>query len=944
MRFVRWLMFALVCLPAVGQLIPPSRLKFSGTPVALQCVTISADGKAFASGSCGGVSGTPSLGTQVVGNGSGPAYQTKPVIDARDIAGVDCTGAIDSGPALTAYTGTPPGTNDAISGKTLSFGGCQNIKLATTWTVYNQAGFVIDGLTRSGAGGKGIHVTWTGGAAGTMLDMEYVDGFQVQGFYFDGGANAGAGIVIDKNGAGSIWNTTDGRIINSTFTGANQNFIGVSISPVSTQNVEDIRVEDSAFSCNAAAVTTAAVGIQVGNSANAKNLLARHNNIQGCLYGVYVKNGSIQIKESEFTNNGGTCTSGVGADIRIDSNSDTDFIEGNLTEGSLQGINFTGAASNPVIVRGNHIAAQGCEKVSSYWFNIGTGSSPWTFEANAFVADSNMVNVIGTTSPQQGLQIYTRGNIYPNSTFNPWWTNTTLAADLRMSEENLMTYAAKTGSYPQAGSNYPSPFQVFRGYFNGSTANPDDFAVQNIPAGAAGTTGGTFLIKHQQGATGTEMFGWDGSYPGINVAQIPTPVLSTVTPQGSAGSTSYTYAIVAYGPLGNTAGSSTVATATGNATLTTSNFNQLAWVSVAGATKYCIWRTASSGTPSSIGNIGCVSPLQINFRYFPNVWGAAYAANNAGVRNPYLFNDTGLAGDSAALPASNTTGALSLPGQLTSTLATGTPPLVVASTTNIPNLNASSLSGATFAAPGAIGGGTPSTGAFTTLSGTSLSLGSNPATTGPLNLPFNAGLYVRNAANNNDYRAFANIAASGANQLSLGSGAGAGSAPDAISFTLESSVVNFLLWKNGAAPFAGLNAVPLTWGATAGAPDLGLSRDGPGILDCGNGLQGNTTCKVKSAGYISAGTKFTTNAGCTEGTLVGGATAGKFTVGQGTACTVIITMGDTATAPNGWACAASDQTAVPAVAIRQTASTTTTASLLMTVATNDVVSFHCIGY
>lgn len=59
---------------------------------------------------------------------------------------------------------------------------------------------------------------------------------------------------------------------------------------------------------------------------------------------------------------------------------------------------------------------------------------------------------------------------------------------------------------------------------------------------------------------------------------------------------------------------------------------------------------------------------------------------------------------------------ISASGQITSTVSTGTPALIIASTTNIPNLNASSLNGATFAAPGAIGGGTPSSGAFTTLS------------------------------------------------------------------------------------------------------------------------------------------------------------------------------------------------------------------------------------
>ena len=53
--------------------------------------------------------------------------------------------------------------------------------------------------------------------------------------------------------------------------------------------------------------------------------------------------------------------------------------------------------------------------------------------------------------------------------------------------------------------------------------------------------------------------------------------------------------------------------------------------------------------------------------------------------------------------------------QLTSQVTTGTAPFVVASTTNVLNLNASLLNGATFAAPGSIGSTTPNTGAFTTL-------------------------------------------------------------------------------------------------------------------------------------------------------------------------------------------------------------------------------------
>lgn len=58
---------------------------------------------------------------------------------------------------------------------------------------------------------------------------------------------------------------------------------------------------------------------------------------------------------------------------------------------------------------------------------------------------------------------------------------------------------------------------------------------------------------------------------------------------------------------------------------------------------------------------------------------------------------------------------LSASGQITSTVSTGTAPLVVASTTAVANLNASFLTGNTWAIPGTIGSSTPNTGAFTTL-------------------------------------------------------------------------------------------------------------------------------------------------------------------------------------------------------------------------------------
>lgn len=136
----------------------------------------------------------------------------------------------------------------------------------------------------------------------------------------------------------------------------------------------------------------------------------------------------------------------------------------------------------------------------------------------------------------------------------------------------------------------------------------------------------------------------------------------------------------------------------------------------------------------------------------------------------------------------------------------------------------------------------------------------------------------------------------------------------------------------------------LCLGGAGGSQPCLFNTTGGLLVGRGTFAPTDTSAFVEAAAFISGGTKFTTNAGCTESTLVGGAEAGNFKVGQNTACTVIVTIGGGITSPNGWACQANDETAVPAVAIRQTAHTTTTASLLMTVATNDVISFSCTGY
>lgn len=74
-------------------------------------------------------------------------------------------------------------------------------------------------------------------------------------------------------------------------------------------------------------------------------------------------------------------------------------------------------------------------------------------------------------------------------------------------------------------------------------------------------------------------------------------------------------------------------------------------------------------------------------------------------------------------PAAGVFTTISTTGQITSTLATGSAPFIVASTTQVLNLNASQLVGATWAAPAAIGSSTPAAGTFSALRNTGLSTG-----------------------------------------------------------------------------------------------------------------------------------------------------------------------------------------------------------------------------
>ena len=142
------------------------------------------------------------------------------------------------------------------------------------------------------------------------------------------------------------------------------------------------------------------------------------------------------------------------------------------------------------------------------------------------------------------------------------------------------------------------------------------------------------------------------------------------------------------------AGGNTIFTAVNGTVTLGNNISQPGQLSIGdGSSGFCMITTSMNTCPGSGGS----SP--------------------GGANTDVQFNNSGSFGGSANFTWNGTvlgiTGAESITGQLTSTVTTGTAPFVIASTTNVPNLNASSLSGATFASPGPIGSGSASTGTFT---------------------------------------------------------------------------------------------------------------------------------------------------------------------------------------------------------------------------------------
>jgi hypothetical protein len=371
---------------------------------------------------------------------TGADRNDRQVVDARSI-GVDCTGTTDSAAALNAVSNAGGLTGIKLVFPSGTQGGSCQVKLGSTWKIYNSTSFTIDGGARCGLPGNCTHLKYTGSAGGTVVDMERVFGFEVKNILVDGNGTSATGVIVDENAPGNVA-TYDGIFQGVLFnanasnaSGPHNGWVGLSVSPVSRGNVADIRVIDSAFECVRTGSGSGTIGYGLGLTNGSQNALIeviRHNYFEHCGYGIYQKDGGAIIEENTFGGDASTID-----DIYLTGTSSHERIVANWSE-SQQGPSnqffkaaFQDVTGAGIEISGNQIPVNGgcaldiggntiTSREPNIWYNGAAGQGKHSAKACATNGGSNFSwsGPSGLSWPEDVTGTLTAGVFLPGSLKN----------------------------------------------------------------------------------------------------------------------------------------------------------------------------------------------------------------------------------------------------------------------------------------------------------------------------------------------------------------------------------------------------------------------------------------------------------------------------------------------------------------------------------------------
>ncbi|MFL6308105.1 MAG: beta strand repeat-containing protein [Candidatus Sulfotelmatobacter sp.] len=673
--------------------VPVSELG-TGTANSSSCLLGNGTWGACASGGGTGnvnSSGTPASNQVAVwADASHIQGQAKAALDVRDY-GVDCTGASDSSSALnTLFTG--------ISNRVVDFPQTCQIRADHQIVIFGQYGFVLRGMgDRPGVGGyNGPAIFGCNGTAGPVVYINRSGYGRIEGLgIYPKGAGACSSssftgsLQIDNSGSGGV---TGHQIIldhlsltTSPQGGTVSGYTGLAITSGGlSNNNEQIVLKNSWVHCQNSP-NSYGIDLEAAASDNDK---AENNDISSCYQGIRHAAGNMRMLGNMFTANGNYSVFGAnGADIYVGScasgpisilyNEATDggqFI--NTANDAAGGLGCTGGVN----VVGNDIGISDYNVANTYPINLGTTAAVYLVEGNQInLTQAPTGTVIGSNS---------QGAFGPQGTIYEWAntlqnTNGTVfgvccqtpgfqAGEVHMGmaqgahwNSPLQTSSMDEMSFGGIYRNgFASPLKIFRSTGGQGGTGIDDWAIQNVASKPNQTS--SLVVKHTRGATGKLFVGIDGSLSGLAVEQIAAPDGPAVQPMGGSGTTSYTYAVVAYTAGGGTVAGTAGSTTTGVSSLSASQYNQIMFFGTAGALQYCVWRSVGG---SSNGNIGCIPATA-----FSNT-ASGYSINTVnGGGLQYMLKDTGLVGDGKALPTLNTTGQLVVKSGSVTLPITGTGP------------------------------------------------------------------------------------------------------------------------------------------------------------------------------------------------------------------------------------------------------------------------------